>query len=281
MEYDPNEYWGTLHRRDGLSGVGQSALGDEVNTWIYRTIRHNLSRFARRHDVAPDGTGDRLLEVGVGSGYWLSLWEELGWQVDGCDLVPSAVDRLRALRPAQALWVADVSSPAGVLAGVEAPADGYDVVTALSVILHVTEDAAFERALANLAAAVRPGGRLLLMEPALLHRRKEPAYDPERHSRARLLRSYVEPLEGRHGMVLEAVEPATVLAANPIERGRRVKRVHYRRWWRLVQRTKEHPGSVRWVGPTMYALDRLAMRLGEDPTAKVLLFRKPAPTAVR
>jgi SAM-dependent methyltransferase len=269
MAYDPKGYWGNLHGRSGLSGVGQSGLGDAINTWIYRTIRRNLRRFALRHGLRPTPAGNRLLEVGVGSGYWLPLWQDLGWQVDGCDLVESAVARLQEARPDQHFWVADVGSEAGILSG----AGEYDVVTALSIVLHVTRDDAFERALANLAGALRPGGRLLMMEPVLTRRKKEAAYDPAKHSRARLLRSYQAPLESL-GLELEAIAPATVLAANPLERGRRVKLKHYQRWWRLVQRTKEKPGATRWVGPMMYALDPVALRLGESPTAKLMVFRK-------
>lgn len=276
MTYDPKDYWRNLHGRRGLSGVGQSGLGDEINTWIYRTIRRNVRGFARRHDLRAKPSADRLLEVGVGSGYWLPMWHDLGWDVDGCDLVPDAVERLRADRPDQRFWVADVGSEEGIFAQAGGPAEQYDVVTALSIVLHVTRDDAFDRALANLAGAVRPGGRLLMMEPVLTHRKKEAAYDPEKHSRARLLRSYQEPLESKYGLVLEAVAPATVLAANPLERGRRIKLPHYQRWWRLVQRTRERPGAVRWVGPAMYGLDRLALRLGESPTAKLMLYRKPA-----
>jgi SAM-dependent methyltransferase len=276
MAYNPKDYWRNLHQRDGLSGVGQSGLDDEINTWIYRTIARNVRRFARRHGLTATASSNRLLEVGVGSGFWVPMWQDLGWQVDGCDLVPSAVERLREARPDRRFWVADVSSPDGIFAGPGADAaGGYDVVTALSIVLHVTEDDAFERALTNLARAVRPGGRLLMMEPVLTHRRKEAPYDPEKHSRARLLSSYQVPLEGRLSMQLEALEPATVLAANPLERGRRIKLAHYRRWWRLVKRTKEKPGATRWVGPAMYGLDRLALRLGEAPTAKLMLFRKP------
>jgi SAM-dependent methyltransferase len=275
MAYDPKAYWRNLHNRSGLSGVGQSGLGDEINAWIYRSIRRNMRGFARRHDLQPTPSGNRLLEVGVGSGYWVTLWQELGWEVDGCDLVPSTVERLRAAQPDRRFWVADIGSEDGVLAGADGATDGYDMVTALSIVLHVTRDDAFDRALTNLAAAVRPGGRLLMMEPVLTRRKKEPPYDPEKHSRARVLRSYTDPLVERLGLELEAIAPATALAANPLEAGRSFKLAHYRRWWRIVQRTRRKPSSVRWVGPTMYGLDSVALRLGESPTAKLMLFRKP------
>ena len=90
----------------------------------------------------------------------------MGWQVDGCDLVPSAVDQLRVADPDAQFWVADASSPDGILAQSEGlAAESYDLVTATSVLLHVTEDESFAQALKNVAAAVKPGGHLLLVEP--------------------------------------------------------------------------------------------------------------------
>lgn len=274
MGYSAKDYWRQLHEREGLSAVGQSALSDDMNTWIYRSIGRNVRRFVRRHELRPAAGADRMLEIGVGSGYWLPMWEQLGWQVDGCDLTPTAVERLATARPGQSFWVADVGSEEGVLAPSGGlAAESYDLVTALAVLLHVTQDDAFARALKNIAAAVRPGGRLLLMEPVLTRTETERPYHPERSSRARRLRSYRRPLR-RLGLDLEAIEPATVLAANPIEPGRRVSLERYTAWWQRVQRTTEKPGSIRWIGPTMYALDALAMRTGETPTAKLVLFRK-------
>ena len=158
-----------------------------------------------------------MLEIGVGTGYWLDFWQEHGWTVDGCDLVPAVVEALQQEHPAGRFWPADVSSPNGVLAQSDGLAEaGYELVTATSVLLHVTADDAFDRALANAAGAVKPGGYLLLVEPALTINKKQPRYDPSRSSRARLLRSYQKPLR-KLGLRLVAVAPTTVLAANPLE----------------------------------------------------------------
>ena len=275
VEYKPGEYWRGLHRRTDLSAVGQSGLPGDLNTWIYKSIRRNLRTFARRHKLSPNGPA-RMLEVGVGSGFWVDFWQRLGWQVDGCDLVPDAVERLREVHPSARFWVADVSSTDGILGASDGlAADGYDLVTATSVLLHVTEDAAFEQALVNVAGAVRPGGHLLLVEPALTIKKKQAPFDPAKHSRARVLRSYEEPLQ-RLGMELVDVAPTTVLAANPLEAGGPRRRRAYRKWWARVSQAKEHPRRVRWLGPTMYALDWVLMRTGEAPTSKILLFRRPA-----
>lgn len=274
MTYVYKDYWSDLHKRDDLSAVGQSTLPASTNNWIYRTIRRNMRSFAKRHKLLARGTR-RMLEVGVGTGYWISFWQDLGWSVDGCDLVPAAVSRLRQAHPTSRFWTADVSSAAGVLA----PSDGlaasaYDLVTATSVLLHVTADDTFEQALINVAATVRPAGYLLLMEPALTSKKKQAPFNPAHNSRARVLSSYVEPLRAA-GLELVTVEATTVLAANPLEGGSPRRRALYGRWWSLVARSRQRPALARLIGPLMYLGDAMLMRTGEMPTSKLLLFRRP------
>ena len=275
MSYSPKDYWSDLHQRNDLSAVGQSALPEGINRWIYSCIRRNLSSFARRHKLRATGSR-RMLEVGVGTGYWISLWKRRGWTVDGCDLVQSAVEPLKRQHQTGQFWQAEVSSTGSLQeqsGGVMA--ESYELVTAMSVLLHVTEDDAFERALANVAAAVKRGGHLLLVEPALTVTKQQAPFDPSRHSRARLLESYERPLRDL-GLELVAVEPTTVLAANPLEASSSRKLSRYRQWWRLVGRSKQRPSMVRWLGPGMYVLDAALMRAKEAPTSKLLLFRRPS-----
>ena len=111
----------SLHHRKNLSAVGQSGLPEGINTWIYRSICRNLKRFEQRHDPTSvqiaAHAGDR-----VWNGVLDRLWQVLGWQVDGCDLVADAVTDAQEAHPAARLWVADVSSAEGIMA--EAPAGG-------------------------------------------------------------------------------------------------------------------------------------------------------------
>lgn len=275
VEYSYKDYWQKLHGRNDLSAVGQSGLPEGVNHWIYKSIRRNLHRFVRRHELQASGTR-RMLEIGVGTGYWIDFWQRFGWQVDGCDLVPEAVARLLDTHPDARFWVADVSATEGIAAQSSglATTQGYDLVTATSVLLHVTGDQEFAQALANVAAMVAPGGRLLLMEPALTIKKKQADFNPNKHSRARLLSSYVAPL-AELGLELVTVEPTTVLAANPLEARSAKALRRYRRWWAQVRKSRTRPAMVRWLGPAMYIGDGLLMRTHEAPTSKLLLFRRP------
>lgn len=272
MPYAPSDYWRDLHRRDDLSAVGQSALPPSINAWLYRTLERNLARFLRRHGLGAPPRA--VFDVGAGTGYWVGWWLARGAaRVDGCDLIPEAVERLEArFGPSGGHFVlADIAIPGAV------GSETYPIVTCQNVLLHVTEDAAFDRALANIAGLVAPGGALILTEPILFDDSYARPYDPEKHSRARPLAAYRGPLE-RAGLRLVAVEGATALGNNPIEAGSATSMRRFARWWRLVaRRTKARPSEAAWIGRVIYHLDPTVLRMGAAPSSKFALFRRPIP----
>jgi SAM-dependent methyltransferase len=271
-EYEPKGYWGRLHARKELSAVGQSALPTDLNVWLYRALERNLRLFVRRRHLL-DGV-DASFDVGAGSGYWVDVWHDLGVpRVDGCDLVPDAVARLEARfgDRGDRFMVADIGS-----GDLDLPWGRYALVSVLNVLLHVTDDAAFETALRNVARLVRPGGHLLLVEPALEDEQYERPYDLRQHSRARRTAAYVDPLLA-NGLELVTVQGAVAAANNPIEARSSVEYRTFQRWWRWVSRTaKSKPGRIRGVGLAMLALDRAALLTGAAPSSKFLLLRRPA-----
>ena len=269
MPYSPTEYWSAVHERDDLSAVGQSALPDGINRWLYRALARNLRRFVGRHRLARPAPA-RVMDVGAGTGYWVEFWRGRGSRVDGVDIVPLAVERLNERHGESGrFWVADIAEP-GSLGG-----ESYDIVTCLNVLLHVTQDDAFERALRNVAGAVAPGGHLLLAEPILKGAAPETPYNPDKHSRARSLATYAAQLQAA-GLELVALEAATVLANNPIEAGSDAWRSRFGTWWKFVAgRSKRDPASARWLGPLVYVADGVAIRTRAAPSSKFALFRRP------
>jgi SAM-dependent methyltransferase len=273
MAYDPRDHWSQLHARGDLSSVGQSGLPADLNSWLYRALERRVRWFVRRHH-ALDGVTN-VFDVGSGTGYWVKVWHDMGVpRVDGCDLVPAAVERLEAaFGPAGDRFVAaDIGAPEPGL-----PAGPYGLVSVMNVLLHLTNDDAFRRALANVAGLVGPGGSLLLVEPILL----DPSYGrvptETQTSRARALAAYRDPLEAA-GLRLVELRGALAMANNPIEAGSRTAYERYVRWWRWVaRRAKASPGSIRWVGPLMLWLDRLALAAGAAPSSKIVLFRRSGP----
>jgi SAM-dependent methyltransferase len=271
MSYDPRDHWSRLHARGDLSSVGQSGLPADLNGWLYRALERRVRWFVRRHHLL-DGVRTAF-DVGAGTGYWVRVWHDLGVaRVDGCDLVPAAVERLEAAFGGRGdrFVTADIGAADSGL-----PAGPYDLVSVMNVLLHVTDDAAFEQALHNLAALVGPGGKLVLVEPILLDPTYERAPTATQASRARAFASYRDPLLAA-GLELVELRGALAMANNPIEAGSRAAYDRYLRWWRWVaKRAKTSPRSIRWVGPLMLALDRVMLATGAAPSSKVVLFRRP------
>jgi SAM-dependent methyltransferase len=240
-----------------------------MNQELYRIWARNLRRFLKTHGA--NRIRGEAFEVGAGTGFWLPMWRELGaTRVDGCDLVPAVVERLNARFGANGTFtVADLSG--GFISG-----HTYSFVACMDVLLHVTEDAMFDRAVANVARLVAPGGRLLMKEPILLHDRFERPYNPELSSRARPLRRYRDGLE-KEGLRLQAIAAATAVANNPIEGASRVSFYVWRGVWGTMNLpARIHPANAHWVGPLLGAVDPALMALGAAPSGKFALFSRPA-----
>jgi SAM-dependent methyltransferase len=266
MSYDPRDHWSRLHSRGDLSSVGQSGLPAELNAWLYRALERRVRWFIRRHR-AVDGVTS-VFDVGAGTGYWVRVWHDLGApRVDGCDLVPAAVERLNA----------EFAAPGDRFIGAPdagLPAGPYGLVAVINVLLHLTDDGAFRRALNSIAALVAPGGRLLLVEPILLDPTYERPAAETQTSRARVLAAYRDPLVAA-GLELIELRGAVAMANNPIEAGSRAAYDRYLRWWRWVaRRAKSSPRSIRWLGPLMFALDGVALATGAAPSSKIVVFRR-------
>jgi SAM-dependent methyltransferase len=261
--YDPDEYWERLHARDGLDAVGQSGMPANFNRWLYSGTAARLDQFVRRHDLRPQ----TVLDVGSGTGYWVAWWADRGvQQVDGCDLVPVAVDRLRDRFPGT-FEVLDV--------GTAAPSGTYDLVSILNVLLHITDEERFRTALRNLAAAVRPGGYLLMIEPIQSGAGYRVSYPEGASSLARPLPAYVDPLIDA-GLEVVALEGATAIGADPIEASNGAALAGWRALWRLAKLPpKLWARSGALTGWLVWKLDPMLLRQGYAPSSKILLMKKP------
>ena len=273
VSYSAPDYWSELHRRDDLSAVGQAALPAEFNRWLYRILARNLRAFIRRRELASPPPA-RLFDVGAGIGVWIPFWRDLGvTRIDGCDLVPAAVERLNERFGDTGTFVV---AELGDSSGGGLPVDQrYPLVTVFNVLLHITDDERFDRALGQIAKLVQPGGSLLLVEPILRDPSYSVPYVSTMHSRARPLGDYAGPLRAA-GLEQMDLLAAVVLAGNPMEAGSRAAFRRYQRIWKWVARqTKRSAASARWIGPVLSAADRIALLTGAAPSSKIARFRRP------
>ncbi len=156
MTYRPQEFWEQrLSEQFDLRGTGETGLTLAYNRACYALRADVLTAALQRAGVSPRGR--RVLDVGCGTGFWTEYYVSRGADYTGLDIAQVSVDRLAARYPGQTFSRADVTE--GV------PGEGsYDLVNVFDVLYHVTDDARWEAALRHLAAAVRPGGRLLVTD---------------------------------------------------------------------------------------------------------------------
>ncbi len=184
----------------------------EDDHWWYRNTRALAADLLDPwlHD------GSRILDAGCGpggNGAWLATHGD----VVGVDLSADALAFVRARRP--------TTRP--VRASVEALpfADGaYDVVVGLTILYTVPDDAG---AVTELARVLRPGGALLLVEPAFPALGR--AHDATVHGRRRYRRPGLSALATAAGLTVARATYAYSFLAPPAAALGALDRVRHRR----------------------------------------------------
>jgi 2-polyprenyl-3-methyl-5-hydroxy-6-metoxy-1,4-benzoquinol methylase len=200
VTYQPKQFWQErLERQFDLRGTGETALSLAYNRACYRLRAEVLTTALRDQDFDP--RGKRVLDVGCGTGFFTAYYLERGAQVTGVDIAPVAIETLRARHPQARFVLADVG---------EQPVEGrYDLVNAMDVLYHITDDARWETALTGLARAVDARGLLLLSDAF---------NDMEglaEHNRMRPLARY-RALLNAAGLQLAGLHPTHVLLNRPL-----------------------------------------------------------------
>lgn len=270
VDYSPQDYWdGLLERQLDESGVAYPGLAASFNRAMYAALRASTGRLLDEHGLRREP--GRVLDIGSGTGIWIDFWKAAGAaHLEGADLTEVSVQHLAAKYPDVAFRRADI--------GGELPAEEgtFDLVSVMSVLLHIVDEERWRTAFANVQRLLRPGGHAVLIEPVVAHGWHGPPFGPESNSRARPLAAYRQAVADA-GLELVEVRPATVLLANPIDARRPGTFALMERAWGLVGLAagrSELRGRI--VGAALGALDaplRNAMPYG--PTAKLLLLRKP------
>ena len=136
---------------------GASAMLHKLNPVRLRYIRERIDQ---HWDADERGrtplAGKTALDVGCGAGLLAEPLARLGATVTGIDAAPELIEAAQAHAAAMGLAV-DYRA-----AAVETLDGQFDLVTALEVIEHVADPAAFVR---SLAARLAPGGLLILSTP--------------------------------------------------------------------------------------------------------------------
>jgi SAM-dependent methyltransferase len=270
-EYVAPDYWENMYDdRNDERSVGYPNLARSINRARYIVERRNVMSALSRAGVR---SVDRVLDIGSGTGIWIDFWQQRGARdIVGIDIATSAVAALRQRYPNCEFLHGDVSNP-----DLDLPRE-RDVVSAMSVLLHIVDDAAFERALRKLLACVRPGGVLVLVEPVIVHRWWGAPFGPESNSRARPLTAYTN-VFSQLGFSLVQLRPDSCLLVNVIDTRRQSSfRLLERYWQHLIRLVGHRERLGRVVGLLLLMADLVATRIvSPGPSAKILVARFDRP----
>lgn len=193
--YRPKEFWDDrLSRQFDLRGTGETGLSLAYNRACYQLRREALDRALSEAGVDP--SGQHVLDVGCGTGFFTSYYIERGAHVTGIDIAPTSIERLGQRHPEATFLLGDVS---------EVPLEGrFDIVNAFDVLYHITDDARWETAVRHLARAVNINGLLLVTDTFEEHA------GAAAHNRMRPLSRYREVLQ-QENVEIGALYPTHVL----------------------------------------------------------------------
>ena len=158
--------------------------------WWYRARRQIIAELIRRKVPLPKDA--KLLEIGCGTGHNLTMLGEFG-SVDALEVDPIA----RGMAEKR-LGRTVLSSPLPALDGL--PDDTYDMVAALDVVEHISDDTA---ALEGIARVLKAGGKLLMTVPA--HQWMWSAHDVVNHHQRRYSKGGFKRLVDKSPLQLDSI----------------------------------------------------------------------------
>lgn len=147
-----------LSRDKSLIATGHRAFNLAYNEQLYEMQQETLDILLQTYDV--DLADKRVLDVGSGLGFFVNYFlAKRVKHVTGLDIAPAGVEYLQATYPQSKFYCVDVG---------DVPAlpvrEQFDIVSAISVLYHIIEEAAFQQAMKNMCQAIAPGGYLIVSD---------------------------------------------------------------------------------------------------------------------
>jgi SAM-dependent methyltransferase len=149
----------------------------------------------------------------------------------------------------------------------ELPDRAFDAVSAFDVLFHLLDDAAYRRAVSNLARLVRPGGVLAISENFRRH-------GPRRFAAVQVNREEGEILTAFRGSGFELLDrhPMFMLMNAPACGGGPLLHA----WWRWAHsQITTRPRAGRILGAALYPLELVCLTaVRRAPSTELAIFRR-------
>lgn len=261
-DFDIAAYWEKrLEQNWGPDAVGCLGLGGKYNQALYQVKGTVFQRTVRKLNLNLPAI--QVLDIGPGTGFVIEQWLALGAkQILGVDISRFAVIQLKNKFPDLHFRQLDIGSP--LPAGIQ-PAT-FDCISALDVLYHIVDDAAYRQALHNIGCLLKPGGYFLLADN-FLHGPTQRGLHQVSHS----LHTLVNWLDAAN-LHIERRMPQYVLMNYPIDSQNRF--LHW--WWqKLVNQVQRSSRRSLLMGRVLTPIEIALTRfLRESPTTELAVCRK-------
>lgn len=257
--FNAEHYWESrLQAHYDLVGVGDISLSPTYNKWSYKVTRKILLRLCRKYSAGK--TNKKVLDIGSGTGFVVSVWKELGKQVTGIDISATAVKNLSQHYLHDAFLRCDVGSETLPL-----PQGSIAVCSAASVLYHLVDDNALHKALTNIHNVLERDGVFIFSEN-FIHKNTFITT----HQKCRTLEDYEKALTDCGFIIVDRV-PNYVLMNEPMDaKGKTVSRI----WNLLTALSKKSQLLDKLIWPMVYPLELLLTSVMKESPAQEFMICK-------
>jgi SAM-dependent methyltransferase len=271
-KYVPEKYWEERLCRDfSLTGVGHLGFSLEYNKWLYKSRLSTIKRVLKDKNI--NYQEKSLLDIGVGTGFYIPFWEKLGIKnITGIDITTKSVEELKKKYPKYDFIKADISEQNLPLS------KKFDIITAFDVLFHIIDEEKFEQAIRNIKKFSHKNAVILIMDN-FLKKYKPPRY----HEYDRTLEYYKKIMISDSIKIID-VKPIFYFMNAPIDIERehsKFNRFLIKSMWRINNKI----GYLRKFGvlgkifiylwaAVLYYLDRTILNfISTGPSTKLLVAK--------
>lgn len=274
-KYQPREYWDDRLTKDfSLGGVGFLGLGIAFNEWLYKARLRALNKLLHKHRIDPYGM--RILDIGIGTGFYINFWERLGVKhITGLDITRKSISELTVKYPQYTFIRRDISEELSIK-------HKFDIIIAFDVFFHIVEEHEFEKAISNIKSISHTKTFILISDNFL----KE--YRPKAfHKNDRTMSRYKKVLVD-NGFYITDIQPIFYFSNAPVDLAAiksKAFQLLLKASWSLVRKVLSYTShkklnkiggkSVGFIlGWLLYHIDGLCLRyVKKGVSTKLLLAR--------
>jgi len=146
----------SLVSRSAGSVYDFDSVAESYDNWYFQPVGQMYDRLEKEaiaRLLPSPATGDRLLEVGCGTGHWSAFFAERGFRVTGLDISGRMLEMARKKRIPRAAFY---QSDAGAIPFAD---DTFDLAAAITVLEFSPQP---RRVVEEMVRCARPGGRLIV-----------------------------------------------------------------------------------------------------------------------